>query len=257
MEKKVVLVVGGASGIGRAIARRLATAGARVVVADRSGPGAEEVAREFGDAGLAIAGDVTVTEDVVRFVATTVEQFGSLDVCVNSAGVGAVELIHQHTEKTWDRVLDVCLKGVFLTTSHASAQMITQGTGGVILNIASINARQPAEGYVAYCSAKAGVEMLTRVAAMELGRYGIRVVGIGPGFVDTPLTERVSDAGREAFVEKTPLGRTGTVDDIASAAAFLVGEEASWITGETLFVDGAALTREYPPMVDLLGLRRI
>ena len=163
-------------------------------------------------------------------------------------------MIHEHPESEWDRVVDICLKGTFLTTKHASARMIRQGTGGVILNVASINGRQPAEGFVAYCSAKAGVEMLTRVAAMELGRHGIRVVGISPGFVDTPLTAAGGDATKQLYVEKTPLGRTGEVDDIAAAAEFLIGDGAAWISGETLVVDGAATTREYPAIAQLLGL---
>jgi NAD(P)-dependent dehydrogenase (short-subunit alcohol dehydrogenase family) len=250
----VALVVGGASGIGRGIATRLAAAGDRVVIADRDEPGADAAAAELGDAGRAVTGDVTLGSDVKRFVRTAVDEFGSLDICVNSAGVGTLGLIHQHPESEWDRVVDICLKGVFLTTRYASAQMIDQGSGGVILNMSSINGRQPAEGFAAYCSAKAGVDMLTRVAAMELGRHGIRVVAIGPGFVDTPLTAGGGEITRQAYVDKTPLGRIGAVDDVAAAAEFLLSDQASWVTGETLIVDGAATTREYPSIVGLLGL---
>jgi NAD(P)-dependent dehydrogenase (short-subunit alcohol dehydrogenase family) len=254
VDGKVALVVGGASGIGRGIAGRVVAAGGRVVIADRSAEGSEAVVAELGDAARPVVGDVTSSDDVERFVATAVAEFGSLDISVNSAGVGTLGLIHQHPESEWDRVVDICLKGTFLTTKHASARMVEQGTGGVILNVASINARQPAEGFVAYCSAKAGVEMLTKVAAMELGRHGIRVVGIAPGFVDTPLTAGGGDLAKQAYVEKTPLGRTGEVEDIAAAAEFLMGDGASWISGETLVVDGAATTREYPRLLEMLGM---
>jgi NAD(P)-dependent dehydrogenase (short-subunit alcohol dehydrogenase family) len=250
----VALIVGGASGIGRGIATRLIAAGDRVVIADLSADGAEAVAAELGDRAIAVAGDVTSSDDVERFVRTALDGFGSLDISVNSAGVGTLGMIHNHPEAEWDRVIGICLTGTFLTTKYASAAMIEQGTGGVILNIASINGRQPAEGFVAYCSAKAGVEMLTRVAAMELGRHRIRVVGISPGFVDTPLTAAGGEMAKQVYVEKTPLGRTGEVDDIAAAAEFLVGDQASWVSGETLVVDGAATTREYPAIAQMLGM---
>jgi NAD(P)-dependent dehydrogenase (short-subunit alcohol dehydrogenase family) len=254
MDGKVALIVGGGSGIGRGTAARLVAAGARVVIADVSRDAAEAVAAELGDQARAVAGDVTDTADVARFVQTAVEEFGSLDVSINSAGVGTLGMIHDHPESEWDRVVGICLKGTFLTTKHASHRMIEQGTGGVILNISSINGRQPAEGFVAYCSAKAGVDMLIRVASMELGRHGIRVVGIAPGFVDTPLTAGGGDAAKAIYLDKTPLGRTGEVDDIAAAAEFLVSDQASWVSGETLVVDGAATTREYPGIAQMLGL---
>ena len=246
MDGKVALIVGGGSGIGRGTAARLVAAGARVVIADVSRDGAEAVAAELGDQARAVAGDVTDTADVARFVETAVEEFGSLDISINSAGVGTLGMIHDHPESEWDRVVGICLKGTFLTTKHASHRMIEQGTGGVILNISSINGRQPAEGFVAYCSAKAGVEMLIRVASMELGRHGIRVVGIAPGFVDTPLTAGGGEAAKAIYLDKTPLGRTGEVDDIAAAAEFLVSDQASWVSGETLVVDGAATTASTP-----------
>jgi NAD(P)-dependent dehydrogenase (short-subunit alcohol dehydrogenase family) len=128
--------------------------------------------------------------------------------------------------------------------------MVSGGRGGVIVNIASINARQPGEGLSAYCAAKAGVEMLTRCAAMELGRERVRVVGIGPGLVDTPLTtfQQERPHVREAFLANIPLGRVGAPRDIANAAVFLASDEASWISGDTLFVDGAELTKKYPEL---------
>lgn len=151
-------------------------------------------------------------------------------------------------------VNDICLKGVFLSVKHEARAMQAGGRGGAIVNIASINARQPAEGMAAYCAAKAGVEMFTRVAAMELGPSGIRVCGIGPGLVDTPLTAFQRDLPelRDAYLRNIPAGRVGTPGDIAGAAAFLVSDDASWISGDTLFVDGAELTREYPRMISIM-----
>ena len=129
--------------------------------------------------------------------------------------------------------------------------MIAQGDGGVIVNIASINARQPGEGMSAYCCAKAGVEMFTRVAAMELAGHGIRVTAIGPGLIDTPLTAPIMGvpAIRDEYLENIPAGRVGTPEDVANAALFLVSDEASWVSGTTLFVDGAELTKRYPELL--------
>jgi NAD(P)-dependent dehydrogenase (short-subunit alcohol dehydrogenase family) len=133
--------------------------------------------------------------------------------------------------------------------------MITAGTRGAILNIASLNARQPAEGMAAYCASKAAVSMLTQVAAMELGRHGIRVSAIGPGLVDTPLTSYAREFPQiqASYVDNTPMGRVGTVDDISAAVCWMVSDEASWVSGDTFYVDGAAHTRQYPRFFDLFS----
>jgi len=137
---------------------------------------------------------------------------------------------------------------VMLCVKHEARAM--RDAGGVIVNIASINARVPAEGMAAYCCAKAGVEMLTRIAAIELGPVGIRVAGIGPGFVDTPLTAftQAVPAIRDAYVAATPLGRAGTPEDIADAALFLVSDDGRWVSGDTLYVDGGAMHKGYPEL---------
>ena len=237
------VITGGASGIGRAIAERFVADGMRVVIGDLNPvdvPGCTSVRC-----------DVTVEAEVEALVAAAGPE---VDVGVNCAGLGTLGPITALTVEQWDLLLDVCLKGVFLATKHEARVMKANGTSGVIVNIASINARQPAQGMVAYCSAKAGVEMLTRVAALELGPDGIRVCGIGPGLIDTPLTQYQRDmpAFREGYLEQIPVGRVGTVDDIAKAAAYLVSDDASWVSGDTLFVDGASLTRGYPQMLDIL-----
>jgi NAD(P)-dependent dehydrogenase (short-subunit alcohol dehydrogenase family) len=254
LEGKVAVVTGGASGIGRATADRFVDEGAKVVLGDLNEAMLGVAAQELGDACATSSGDVTVEADVERLVGTAVDAFGRVDIGVNCAGLGTIGPVTDMTVEQWDLVLDVCLKGVFLATKHEARAMKASGGGGAIINIASINARQPGQGMAAYCSAKAGVEMFTRVAALELGPDGIRVCGIGPGLVDTPLTQYQRDmpAFREGYLQNIPMGRVGAPADIASAAAFLASDDASWISGETLFVDGASLTRGYPMMLDIL-----
>lgn len=254
LEERVAVITGGASGIGREIARRYVAEGARVCLGDVNEALLAEAADELGDACATAVTDVTDEAAVERLVATAVDAFGRLDLGVNCAGVGGLAPITDLAVEQWDQVVDICLKGVFLATKHEARAMVAAGNGGAIVNIASINARQPAEGMAAYCSAKAAVEMFTRVAAMELGPQGIRVAGIGPGLIDTPLTafQQALPAFRQAYLDSIPMGRVGTPSDVADAAVFLASDEASWVSGDTLFVDGAELTRAYPRMLDLL-----
>jgi NAD(P)-dependent dehydrogenase (short-subunit alcohol dehydrogenase family) len=180
--------------------------------------------------------------------------FGVPDIAVNAAGVGWYSPVHEHSVDQWDQVINVCLRGVFLALRAESKAMVDTAKPGVIINIASINAIVPAEGMSAYCTAKAGVEMLTRCAAMELGPHNVRVVGIGPGFVETPLTDyaRAIPAVQDAYIASIPLGRAGTPGDIANAAVFLASDEASWITGTTIYVDGAEANKGYPDLGALI-----
>lgn len=256
LDGKVAVITGGASGIGLETARRFVAEGARVVLGDLDPDRAAEAAGGIGDGTSIVAEAVDVREeaDVALLVARAVEVFGGLHLAVNSAGLGTWSPIHQHPLEEWNHVVDVCLTGVFLSVKHEAAAMVAAGDGGVIINLASINAKVPSDGMVAYCSAKAGVEMLTRVAAMELGPHGVRVVALGPGFVDTPLTAFASLGGiRDAFVASVPMGRIGRPGDIADAALFLASDEASWISGETLYVDGAESTKGYPVIGDHLA----
>ena len=254
LEGRVAVVTGGASGIGRAIAETYLAEGASVVLGDRNAELLSATAQELGERCATSVGDVTAEADVERLVATGVDTFGKVDIGVNCAGFATLAPVVDHDVAAWREVVDVCLTGVFLSVKHEARAMRESG-GGAIVNITSINARQPGEGMAAYCSAKAAVEMLTKVAAMELAPAGIRVTGIGPGLVDTPLTayQREAPSFRQAYLDNTPLGRVGTTADIAAAALFLASEDASWVTGETLFVDGGALTRAYPRMLGLLG----
>lgn len=262
LEDMVAVITGGASGIGREIARRYVAEGAAVAVGDLNGALLLEVADELGPACTTAVADVTDEADVEALVAGALAAHGHIDIGVNCAGLGGLAPVTEMTLADWDLVVRTCLNGVFLSTKHEARAMAAvpagsgpDGSGPVIINISSINARQPAEGMSAYCAAKAAVEMFTRVAAMELGPSGIRVVGIGPGLVDTPLTayQRDVPSFRAAYLESIPLGRAGTTADIASAAVFLASADASWVSGDTLFVDGAEMTRGYPRMLDLLG----
>ena len=165
-EGKVAVVTGGASGIGRRTVEALLEEGARVVIGDRDEAALTECARTIDLARCSTATvDVTAEDDVRRLVEAAVERFGRLDIGINSAGIGALSSIRDHSLDSWRAVIDVCLTGVFLSVKHEVRQMADQGGGGAVVNIASINARQPGEGMSAYCSAKAGVEMLTKVAA--------------------------------------------------------------------------------------------
>jgi NAD(P)-dependent dehydrogenase (short-subunit alcohol dehydrogenase family) len=251
---RTAVVTGGAAGIGRAVAQRFVAEGARVVIADSDEKAATDLASSLGDSAAAIAVDVSDEADVAKMVALAVTRFGRLDVAVNCAAARASGAITRLTAADWRRVIDVGLTGSFLSIKHEATRMIEQGTGGAIVNIVSINSRQPSEGGAAYCSMKAGLEMLVRCAAMELGAHGIRVTGIGPGLVRTPATSAVFEGSPEflaAFARNTPLGRFAEPEEIAGVAAFLASDEASWISGDTLFVDGGALTREYPRRFEL------
>ena len=177
------------------------------------------------------------------------ERFGAVDVAVNAAGIGTLGAVHDHPLDSWQAVLDVTLTGVFLAVKHESRAMIEQGSGGAIVNLASIYGRQPGEGMVAYCCAKAGVEMLTRVSALELGPRGVRVNAIAPGFVDTPMTAPTQPKSRQAYLDSIPLGRVGQPDDIAGAALFLVSDASAWVNGETMVVDGGEVHREAPRLL--------
>ena len=226
---EVAVVVGGASGIGAAIAARFAAEGWEVVVADLPGT------------------DVTDEASVAALFDGVLAAHGRLDVVVNSAGVSGLGAIVDLDVAEWRRVVDVCLTGAFLVIKHAGQRL---GSGGTILSLTSLNARQPGPGLAPYCSAKAGLSMLTEVAALELAPRGIRVNAIAPGLVVTPLTAPAMDiAGIEDdYLENTPLGRAGTPEEIAEAAVYLA--RAAWITGEVLDINGGAHLKRYP---DLLG----
>ena len=255
LDGKVALITGAASGIGLATAQLFAGEGAQVAMFDRNADLVNETARQIGSSALAISGDVTSEDDVDRMVAACVERFGRLDIGFNNAGIAGVAPIHEHPLEHFQRVVDVCLTGVFLCLKHQSKQLIAQGEGGSLINTASINATQATKGLSAYCSAKAGVAMLTKVSALELGEHGIRVNAIGPGHTRTPLTERARDVAGfdEAMIGATPLGRLGEPTDIAQMALYLGSDASPWVSGQLFYVDGGITVNELPPGFDMLG----
>ena len=253
LQERIALVTGGASGIGLATAARFHAEGASVALVDLDGVRAIDAAAALGERAIGIAADVTDEAAVEAAVARTCERFGRLDVAVNAAGASGFGAIVDMPVEQWRWTVDLCLTGVFLSLKHEARRMVETG-GGSIVNIASLNARQPGTGMSAYCAAKAGVEMLTKVAALELGASGVRVNAIAPGLVDTPLTSVLMQPPiRDEYVQNAPLGRSGTPDDVASMALFLASDDASWVTGDCLMVDGGAHTRRYPDLLELFA----
>lgn len=241
-----VVVVGGASGIGWATARALAAQGDQVVVADLDAAGATARAEELG------AGHTAATVDVADegSVQALFEGAGDFHGVVNCAGVSTLSLVVEHDAAEFRRVLDVCLTGAFLVLKHAGSRV---AEGGSLVSLSSLNARQPGTGMAAYCSAKAGLVMLTQVAALELAARRVRVNAVSPGLVVTPLTAPAMDIPgvRDSYLENTPLGRSGEPEEVAALLRFLLSEDAAWITGENIDINGGAHLQRYP---DLHGL---
>jgi NAD(P)-dependent dehydrogenase (short-subunit alcohol dehydrogenase family) len=252
---KGAVVTGAASGIGKAIATAFIEAGARVMLCDRDAKALDAAAREIGEGAIGRTTDVSDEVQVENAIRDARNAFGSVDIVVNCAGFGAIAPLIELTAERWQSVQAVTLGGVFYGVKHGARQMLEQGRPGVIINISSVNAQQAGEGQVAYCAAKAGVDMITRCGALELGGRGIRVVGIAPGLVETPLTRRELEdpAMRTLFMGVIPMKRAVEAREIAAAAVFLASDEAKSINGHTIVIDGGSLTRGYPAL--LTGLK--
>jgi NAD(P)-dependent dehydrogenase (short-subunit alcohol dehydrogenase family) len=244
--ERLALVTGAASGIGKAISERLVADGFRVLATDIDDDGLGRLAAAHGDRVLVEHCDVT-SEASVAAVADRAESLGGLQVAVANAGRGAFSPIVDHPLEEWKAIIDLCLTGVFLTVKHAGRVMVD---GGSIITIASLNAIQPSAGMSAYCTAKAGVVMLTRVAAMELGDRRIRVNSIAPGLVETNATSGffMVPGVVEEFVDNTTVGRFAQPSDVANMAAFLAGPESTFVSGSLFPVDGGASTKRYPDL---------
>lgn len=238
------IVVGGASGIGRAVAHGLAADGYRVTVADRNTEGAGAVATELGGPHDAATVEVTDEASVQRLFEST-EPTGPLDAVVTTAGFSGLGLITDLPVEEFRAVVDVCLTGSFLVMKHAAPRL---RDGGAMVSLSSLNGRQPAAAMSAYCAAKAGLSMLTQVAALELAPRRIRVNAVAPGFVHTPLTEPAAQVPGvvDDYLDNTPLGRVGTPRDVADAVVFLCSQKTSWLTGEVLDLNGGAHLMRYP-----------
>ncbi len=237
---KTALITGSARGLGKAIAKKLAQKGAKIVISDVLFELAEETVNEFKSEGfeaIACKADVTNKEDVKALINSTVEKFGSLDILVNNAGITKDTLILRMKEDAWDAVINVNLKGAFLVTQAASKVMFKQRSG-TIVNISSVVGRIGNIGQANYSASKAGLIGLTKSAAREFAPRNIRVNAIAPGFINSEMTAGLPEAVREEFMKSTPLKRFGEPEDIANAVAFLASPEAAYITGQVLGVDG-------------------
>ena len=235
---KVAIITGGARGIGREIALRLAEAGATVAVSDVADaePAAEEI-RKMGHQSLAVAVDVTSASDVASMVEKVTAEYGRIDILVNNAGIARDQLLMRMSEEDWEAVLNVNLKSVFLCTRAVLRQMVKQRWGRIV-SISSIVGIVGNPGQANYSSSKAGIIGFTKTIAREVGSRGITVNAIAPGFIVSKMTEQLSEEQKSEMLKRIPLGFLGTPRDVAEAVAFLSSEEARYITGQVLGVDG-------------------
>ena len=241
LSNKIAIVTGSGRGIGRAIALKLAEVGATVVVNDIGDAEpleavAEEI-RAMGRQSLSILADVSSSSDVARLVAEAIAAYGKIDILVNNAGIARDQLVLRMSEEDWDRVLEVDLKSVFLCTKAVLRHMVKQRWGRII-SIASVVGIVGNPGQANYASAKAGIIGFTRTVAKEVASHGITANAIAPGFIDTEMTQRLKEDWKQEIKRQIPLGCFGSPRDVAEAVAFLASEEARYITGQVLGVDG-------------------
>lgn len=248
---EVVIVTGAGNGIGRVIAKQFACEGAKVVVADINDSAGSSTANDIIDSGgtaLSVTTDVTDEKQVETLVEQVVNRFGSIDVLVNNAGISVHKLLIELEREAWDRQIEVQLTGPFLTTKHVGRQMISQGKGGKIVNISSVASLMGRVKTGPHCASKGGLNMLTKVAAMELAQYSVNVNAVAPGLIDVPAQrdeQNLSEAYKNSYLKEVPLGRIGLPSDIANMVLFLCSDEAEWITGQVFLVDGGLMSGNY------------
>ncbi len=239
---KVAVVTGGSKGIGYGMARTLAEAGVHVVVVSRNLAEGERVADELRGLGAragARTADVTRKAEVEAMVASVVKEFGRIDILVNNAGMNIRKPLLELAEEEWDQVLSTNLKGVFLV-GQAVGRVMTRQKRGKIINIASVAGVKGRPFLGAYCSSKGGVIQLTRVMALEWVKDNVQVNAIGPSYIETPMTSDWIKVKKEEIIQRIPMGRLGTFEDLAGAVLYLASEASDFVTGQTIFVDGGS-----------------
>ena len=240
LQGKVALVTGASRGIGKAVALEMARQGAKVVASARNAELLDALVDEIRSAGgeaVAVIGDVAQAADADQLVAKASEAFGRVDILVNNAGITRDGLLLRMKDEDWDAVLDTNLKGAFLCT-RAAAKVMSKQKEGRIINISSVVGEMGNAGQVNYSASKAGLLGLTKATARELARRNVTVNAITPGFIVTDMTDGLSDKAREGLTAQIPLGRLGTVTDVAASVVFLASDQAAYITGQILGVNG-------------------
>jgi 3-oxoacyl-[acyl-carrier protein] reductase len=254
LEGKVAIVTGASRGIGKGIATRLAQEGARVAITARGADALREAARSIesgGGAVVAIPGDAGVQGDVEATFAQVLEKWGSVDILVNNAAWASPQAHILEMDLTlWDTVIRSNLTSLYLHCHRAANIMVDQGIRGSIINISSFAAARAHRYMSAYDATKGGMEAMTRTMALDLGPFGIRVNVVGPGAIHTEEYEPAGEEGKRRRGQTVPLGRVGYPEDIAGAVAFLASDDASYITGQSLYVDGGVLAQLRSPQVD-------
>jgi glucose 1-dehydrogenase len=249
LQGKVALVTGGAQGIGLACATRFANEGARVAIVDVDAThGARAVEAIGAERAMFVQGDVAASGTAARAVADTIARFGGIDVLLNNAGITHAADFLDLAEEAFDRVLGVNLKSYFLFGQAVARHMVETGRAGVVVNMSSVNAVVAIANQVPYSISKGGVAQLTRVMAVSLAPKGIRVNAIGPGTIATELARQAvlgSPAAERTILSRTPLGRLGEPDEVAKVAVFLASDDASYLTGQTVYPDGGRLALNY------------
>ena len=247
MSASLALVTGGAQGIGYACAEALAADGHKIILADVNAEVVRAAAEKLGNGAVAMVCDMGDADAVLAMFDTIEAEHGPVSVLVNNAGIAAPGDFLSYDLDAFDTVIGINLRGVFVATQRAARTMVEKGIEGAIVNMSSINAQVAIPAIPAYCASKGGVMQLTKVAALALAKHNIRVNAVGPGSIDTAMMAGVN-ANPEAFkaaMSRTPLGRPGTAEEIGNVVAFLASPKASYITGETIYVDGGRLALNY------------
>jgi len=237
LQDKVAIVTGGASGIGEFTVREMLKQGAKVVIADFNDTGGQKLADELGENVSFIHVDVSNEEQVEAMVKHAVDTFGKVDILFSNAGIGSIGSTHELTLEDWNKTISINLSGVFLCAKYALKEMVKQGSGSIV-NCASILGHVGQAATASYTAAKGGVVNMTRALALEYASQGIRVNAVCPGYIKTPLLDQLDDEMLQHLVSLHPLGRLGESHEVANAVVFLASDEASFITGANLLVDG-------------------